>query len=152
MPVCIESAKKLSLSSDKKAVVFVGSLSYAANIQALEWLISDIWKPYFEENKDLELIVGGSNPTAQLEKLLKSVPNCQLHKNFSKVEDIVPVGSLMVAPIQKGAGMKVKLAETLSMGLMIAASDEALAGYMEWDMETLRLFSASQWLRDPMTG
>lgn len=129
LPVCIESAKKLSLSSDKKAVVFVGSLSYASNIQALEWLISDVWKPYFEENKDLELIVGGSNPTAQLEKLLKSVPNCQLHKNFSKVEDIVPVGSLMVAPIQKGAGMKVKLAETLSMGLMIAASDEALAGY-----------------------
>ena len=37
----------------------------------------------------------------------------------------------MIAPIAKGAGMKVKVADTLSMGLMIAASDEALVGYEE---------------------
>ena len=37
----------------------------------------------------------------------------------------------MIAPIAKGAGMKVKVADTLSMGLMIVASDEALIGYEE---------------------
>lgn len=41
----------------------------------------------------------------------------------------------MLAPIEKGAGMKVKVAETLSMGLMIAASDEALVGYEEAEKE-----------------
>ena len=49
--------------------------------------------------------------------------------DFDKPEDFLPQNSLMVAPIPTGAGMKVKVAETLSMGLPIVGSDEALVGY-----------------------
>ena len=35
----------------------------------------------------------------------------------------------MLCPIKKGAGMKVKVAEALAMGAIIAGSDEALVGY-----------------------
>jgi len=49
--------------------------------------------------------------------------------DFNELEDFLPQNSLMVAPIPTGAGMKVKVAETLSMGLPIAGSDEALVGY-----------------------
>ena len=37
----------------------------------------------------------------------------------------------MIAPIEKGAGMKVKVADSLSMGIMVVGSDEALVGYDE---------------------
>ncbi|MCC2728841.1 hypothetical protein LK490_23635, partial [Blautia sp. MSK22_86] len=64
-----------------------------------------------------------------LKQLVTQIPNCVLYENFANLESIVPVQAMVIAPIQKGAGMKVKVAETLSMGLMIAASDEALVGY-----------------------
>ncbi len=131
LPICLPDIQTLSLQSDKKNIVFIGSLNYAGNILAVEDLVKNIWLPNFAKSSDMHLIIAGSHPTDYVRQLASSASNISLIKNFDKVQDIVPMNSLMVAPISKGAGMKVKVAETLSMGLMIAASDEALVGYEE---------------------
>ncbi len=129
LPICIKSETKLTKVSHRKNIVFVGSLCYGSNVNALTTFINSVWKKYYINRKDLNLIVAGSKPDGLLKKLIGSLPNGILYENFRNLEDIVPIGSMMIAPIQKGAGMKVKVAETLSMGLCIAASDEALVGY-----------------------
>lgn len=131
LPICIENETHLSVKSKEKSVVFIGSLNYASNIDALTKFVSSVWLPNYNNRNDIKLVVGGANPKMSLKKLLNSLNNCVLFENFKTLEDIVPVNSMVIAPIQKGAGMKVKVAETLSMGLMIAASDEALVGYEE---------------------
>lgn len=129
LPICIEKDTVLMKNSEKKSVVFIGSLSYGSNLEALKMFLTEVWNPFFTNDSDLELIIGGSNPPQQLLKIIESIGNCKLHSNFSSLIDVVPIDSMVIAPIQHGAGMKVKVAETLSMGLMIAASDEALIGY-----------------------
>lgn len=129
LPICIEKRTELVKVSDKKTIVFIGSLSYGSNVNALADFIQKVWKPIFSQNKELSFVIGGSNPNEKLKQSVKEIPNCTLFENFARLEDIVPKGAMVIAPIQKGAGMKVKVAETLSMGLMIAASDEALIGY-----------------------
>ena len=131
LPICVSDVVTLTKMSAKRTVVFIGSLGYESNSSALFEFIENVWLPYFAENKDIELIVGGSNPSIALENTLQSIPNASLYKNFDSLRDIVPKRSMIIAPIQKGAGMKVKVAESLSMGLLIAASDEALVGYEE---------------------
>lgn len=129
LPICIETETNLTLNSDKKTVVFIGSLNYGSNVDALINFINKVWIPHFLKTKELQLVIGGSNPNEKIRELTKKISNCTLYDNFASLEDIVPINSMVIAPIQKGAGMKVKVAETLSMGLMIAASDEALVGY-----------------------
>ena len=129
LPICIEKETKLQLVSKNKTVVFIGSLNYASNIDALVDFIENVWKPYFGDSTDVSFVIGGSNPTKRILELIENIDNCILYANFNRLEDIVPKDSMMIAPIRKGAGMKVKVAETLSMGLIIAASDEALVGY-----------------------
>lgn len=129
LPICLENSKQLYLQSDIRNVVFIGSLNYKSNIAAITRFIENVWMKYFNSNNNLNLIIAGSNPGNELEQKIRNINNCILYKNFKKIEDIVPKKSLMIAPIQNGAGMKVKVAETLSMGLPIVASDEALVGY-----------------------
>ena len=129
LPICIEKETNLSKKANKKTIVFIGSLNYGSNVDALLKFIQEIWIPFFLMNNDLEFVIGGSNPNESLKQLVTQIPNCVLYENFANLESIVPVQAMVIAPIQKGAGMKVKVAETLSMGLMIAASDEALVGY-----------------------
>lgn len=129
LPICVEKEIELRKMSEKKSVVFIGSLSYGSNVSAVIKFINNVWKPYFAQNDNLSLIIGGSKPSKKIKETVKIISNCILYENFVQLEDIIPKGSLMIAPIQMGAGMKVKVAETLSMGLMIAASDEALVGY-----------------------
>lgn len=129
LPICIEKDTKLQLVSRNKTVVFIGSLNYASNVDALVDFIENVWKPYFGDDSNISFVIGGSNPTKSLIELTESIDNCMLYANFKRLEDIVPKDAMLIAPIRKGAGMKVKVAETLSMGLVIAASDEALVGY-----------------------
>lgn len=129
LPICIKKEIQLINKSDKKTIVFIGSLSYGSNVNSLLTFIEEVWKPFFENRHDISFVIGGINPNDALKKIIAEISNCKLCDNFKRLEDIVPQGSLMIAPIAKGAGMKVKVAETLSMGLPIVASDEALVGY-----------------------
>jgi len=131
LPVCINHAAKLTIKNGIKNVVFIGSLDYGSNVDALTWFINEVWNVYYSKVKDIQFIVGGSNPTKELITLVRGTDNIKMYRNFNTLEDIIPERALIIAPIQNGAGMKVKVAETLSMGLLIAASDEALVGYEE---------------------
>lgn len=130
IPICLEDELKLTLQSTLKTVVFIGSLDYAANVLAVKKIL-EFWKLKYEQNDEIKLLIAGRNPSKEVISIVEETKNAQLIQNFKNVVDIIPMHSLMLAPIEKGAGMKVKVAETLSMGLIVAASDEALVGYEE---------------------
>ena len=134
IPICLKEEILLRKTSDKKTVVFVGSLDYAANVLAVQRIL-ELWKNNYLLNNNIQLIIAGRNPNKELAEHISSMTNVTLIQNFESLSAIIPKNSLMLAPIEKGAGMKVKVAETLSMGLMIAASDEALVGYEEAEKE-----------------
>lgn len=129
LPICLEHTRNLTLKTSKKTVAFIGSLSYGANVSAVKMLIKQVWLPNFAKNEDFQLIIAGGNPADEIYDWTKLASNIRLVADFNEPEDFLPQNSLMVAPIPTGAGMKVKVAETLSMGLPIAGSDEALVGY-----------------------
>lgn len=129
LPICLEHTRNLTLKTSKKTVAFIGSLSYGANVSAVKMLIKQVWLPNFAKNEDFQLIIAGGNPEDEIYYWTKLASNIRLVADFNEPEDFLPQNSLMVAPIPTGAGMKVKVAETLSMGLPIAGSDEALVGY-----------------------
>jgi hypothetical protein len=136
VPICLSNGITLTKMSEKKTVIFIGSLDYQANVHAVLKLISDIWEPYFKNNYSIRLVIAGRNPTKEIKQKCNTCENITLIENFCRLEDFVPTDAMMLAPIEKGAGMKVKVAETLSMGLMVAASDEALVGYNNIDQNT----------------
>lgn len=129
LPICLEHTRNLTLKTSKKTVAFIGSLSYGANVSAVKMLIKQVWLPNFAKNEDFQLIIAGGNPADEICYWTKLASNIRLVADFNEPEDFLPQNSLMVAPIPTGAGMKVKVAETLSMGLPIVGSDEALVGY-----------------------
>lgn len=131
LPVCIKKEKTLKINNGKNNVVFIGSLNYAPNVNAINSFIDKIWIPFFKDNETFNLIVGGKNPHESIVQRLNTISNSELHKNFNSVEDIIPSRSLFVSPIQEGAGMKVKVAEALSMGVGIIGSSETFIGYEE---------------------
>jgi glycosyltransferase involved in cell wall biosynthesis len=140
IPVCLENATQLSgkpllpvdlgKPSTSRKVVFTGRLCYAPNIESVEWLLANII-PKFRGREDVKFIIAGSRPSEHLKKKIREHKNAALVENFLKSYDIIPRCSLAVCPSFSGAGMKVKVADALSMGLVTVASDEALAGYEE---------------------
>lgn len=131
VPICLPKLVELKKESNKKTIAFVGSLNYSSNIQAVKTIVKDIWEKTFSCNDNLELIIAGREPSNELKSLLNKYKNVTLISNFEDLSLILPKSSLLLAPIKEGAGMKVKVADAMSMGLIIIGSDEALVGYEE---------------------
>ena len=130
-PICLDNKISLTLKSDKKTIAFIGSLNYSSNSSAVINFLNKVWDTNFSNNKDVELIIAGRGPGEDLIQLAGKSNNCKVIPEFKSLDAIIPEHSLIIAPIQKGAGMKTKIAECLSMGLPAIGSDEALVGYEE---------------------
>lgn len=131
LPICIKQNDSLTQKSEKKSIVFLGSLNYESNIDAILWFIKNVWEKYYCTNNILRFLIGGCNAPEYLKEVVAKFHNIELYNNFSNIKDIVPINSLFIAPIRVGAGMKVKVAEALSLGCGIIGSEEAFVGYEE---------------------
>lgn len=131
MPVCLEETDLVFKEENGKMnLVFLASLWYEPNANGILWFIKNVWKDIYIKYKDVNLIIGGKNPTDNLMKY-NGNDNIRVYPNFSSIEKVVPKNSIFISPVFDGAGMKVKVAEAISMGFPIVATSESLVGYEE---------------------
>lgn len=128
LPVCIKKPNVLEQieNSNKIKFLLTGSLSYAPNVDGAIWFIQNIWTDFLGEN---ELILAGSNPSELLKNEAKKFNNIKLISNPEDMNSIFNDANVYVAPIFNGAGMKVKVAEALSYGLVVIGTTHAFIGY-----------------------
>jgi glycosyltransferase involved in cell wall biosynthesis len=141
IPVCLKSATKLRGSAvlsvacgsepqPARKIIFSGRLWYNSNIESAEWILDNL-VPAFADCAGLRFVIAGSRPSDELREKICQHKNVEFYPNFKSKDDIMPRFSLILAPDFSGAGMKVKIADALSMGCMAVATDEALVGYEE---------------------
>lgn len=143
IPICVDRFDSNLKKSDNVNLVFMGSLSYGSNIDAIEYFVQNIWKYIEDSFNDIKFVVAGGNPPESLINKLNEYKNIELRANFGNKGDIVNNKSILISPIRTGAGMKVKVAEALSMGLPIIGSTETLVGYEELKEKKNFVFEAN---------
>ncbi|TDP82302.1 glycosyltransferase involved in cell wall biosynthesis [Halanaerobium saccharolyticum] len=129
LPVCIDKSKNLirrTGKNNKITLLITGSLWYGPNFQGIKWFIENVWN---EIKKYCNLIIAGSKPTDYLEKLVSQNIGITLIKNPDSMDEYFNNADLYIAPIFKGAGMKVKIAEALAHGLPVIGTNHAFIGY-----------------------
>lgn len=107
-------------------LLFYGAMNRPENVEAAEWLITNVL-PYVK-NKfvDVRLIILGANPPKEL---IKKQSDSILVTGF--VGDVTPYfqkSYCLVAPLQMGAGVKVKILEALSSGLPVITNHIGIEG------------------------
>lgn len=125
----------MKINVSNKRFCFYGAWNRVENSECLEWFLKNVY-PKLSEEMEFVIIGGGMQETLQIK--LKS------YKNFSYlgfVED--PVMEIakcqaLIAPLHKGAGVKVKVIDALSSGTCVIGTNVAFEGIE--DNEKIRLF------------
>ena len=125
-PVCLPIKKNTKISHDKFTLLITGSLWYMQNVEGIIWFINNVFKNIDE---DIKLIIAGSNPKIDLIVETKKDSRIELVASPSDMDIYFKVSDLVVAPIFDGAGMKVKVCESLSYGLPVVGTKHAFIGY-----------------------
>jgi glycosyltransferase involved in cell wall biosynthesis len=122
--VIIPYFKNISFTDDKKnLILFYGSMGRKLNYLAAIWFIENV---FYLLNNDFIFVILGSNPHPDLlkyksERIIITGYQTDVKSYFEKA-------LCLVAPLERGAGIKVKVLKALSAGIPVLGTEVAREG------------------------
>lgn len=132
VPVCVNevTSDDIYLNNGKRYIMLPGSLWFGPNADGAKWFIENVWENAPTEiTEKLDLVVVGSNPNPDIKQVIEKTNDVKLIENPPTMTKYFNGALAVVAPIFYGAGMKVKIAESMSYGNLIITTTHAFKGY-----------------------
>jgi polysaccharide biosynthesis protein PslH len=110
-----------------RRVLFLGSLDYSANVDAVEYLVREILPRL--RSAGVETVIAGSNPPAALTRLAAASRAPVSVAGF--VEDTEPSfasARMLAVPLRMGGGTRIKILEALARGTPVVSTTVGCAG------------------------
>src|SRR5262249_12060523 len=107
-------------------MVFTGAMDYYANVEAVEWFVTEVLPQIRKQEPRAEFFIVGSNPTARV-KRLAARPGVTV---TGFVEDVRPHllgATACVVPLRIARGVQNKLLEAMACGNAVVATTQAAA-------------------------
>lgn len=109
---------------NKKQVIFYGAMNRTENEEAVEILANEVL-PLVKDN-EVELLIIGSHPTEKV----KTLGNDRIHVLgfVESIGEYFKDALCLAAPLQQGAGVKIKILEAMSAGIPVLTTDVGIEG------------------------
>jgi glycosyltransferase involved in cell wall biosynthesis len=101
-------------------VVFVAHLGWAPNIDAAEWLCTQVWPRVLAAMPTARLQLVGRSPAKRVKRLQS--PGIELHADVESVIPFVAAASVATAPLQAAGGTRLKILEALACGTPVVST------------------------------
>lgn len=105
-------------------LMFWGAMNRMENEDAVMYFINDIW-PYINK-ENVKFYIVGANPTEEVKKLASN--NIVVTGFVEDPKEIFENMDISVVPLRLGAGVKIKVLESLASGLPVITTDVGAEG------------------------
>ncbi len=132
-----DSCRKLGQDKLKPTILFVGSMDYHANIDAVTWFSRVAWPEIAQNHPDLQFTIVGRDPGPAVLALNSD----RIHVTGT-VEDVRPFYASAVAavvPVRSGSGTRLKILEAMASGVPVISTRLGVEGIEAWDKVHLLL-------------
>lgn len=99
----------------KYDIVFTGNMGYAPNVNAVEYLASDIMPKVWEKLPGAKLYIAGASPDPRVRRV--ACDNIIVSGWLDDIRDAYAQSKVFIAPMRIGTGLQNKLLEAMSMRL-----------------------------------
>jgi len=126
LPTIHIEPKSIEKFEKRKNLLFVGGFQHTPNIDAAEFLVHEIWPIIKQKISGVKLYIVGTRPTENIKKLASDDVIVTGY-----VKDLSPYYQeckVLLAPIRFGAGIKIKIIQSLAMGLPVVTTPIAVEG------------------------
>lgn len=110
----------LSLAG-RRRVLFVGSMDYHPNVEAVEFFASRFWPQLFAQRPDLTFTIVGSSPRESV-RLLGQRPGIEVTGTVPRVEPYYAEACVVVVPLFEGGGTRLKIVEAMAAGVPVIST------------------------------
>jgi glycosyltransferase involved in cell wall biosynthesis len=113
--------------SQNHTLLYVGSMDYHANIDAVLFFADEIWPEIHQRHPQLRFVIVGSNPVAPVRKLTER-PGIEV---TGSVDDLFPYyrqALASVVPLRIGGGTRLKILEAMAAGVPVISTSVGAEG------------------------
>jgi|HubBroStandDraft_1064217.scaffolds.fasta_scaffold06538_3 glycosyltransferase involved in cell wall biosynthesis len=111
-----------------ESVVFVGSMNWYPNVDAMLFFLREIWPGLKKRVPGATMDIAGSSPPASLLKLARALPDVAVHGYLPDVRPLIDSAAVFVCPIRDGGGTKLKILDAFAMKKCVVAHPIACEG------------------------
>lgn len=109
-------------------LIFVGSLNWYPNVDAVRFLLQEVWPIAKKRQPELQLDIVGSAPPQSVLNLAAGLKDVRVHGFVDDVRPLIDAATLYVCPIRDGGGTKLKILDAFAMEKCVIAHPIACEG------------------------
>ena len=127
----------LDFNKTEKALLYIGTLSWEANIDGLVWFCNEIWQSVKQQHPDIKLYIVGKKPDVRLKEIAANDNQIILTGFVEKVEPYFQKSRIFITPLRFGSGIKVKVVNALYRGIPCVTTSIGTEGLKVKDGEDI---------------
>lgn len=104
----------------KSTILFVGSMDYHANIDAVMWFAKAVWPEIARNHRDLIFTIVGRDPAPDVRRLASD--RIQVTGTVTDVRPFYTSALAVVVPLRTGGGTRLKILEAMAVGVPIVST------------------------------
>lgn len=105
---------------------FIGAMDWEPNREGLEWFVENVWPAFHLEFRNIKFHIAGRKMDRKIQ-----ADNIVNHGEVSSSKDFMKQHTILVAPYFSGGGMRVKIAQALSLGKPVVTTTIGAEGLTE---------------------
>ena len=109
-------------------VLFVGTFKWLPNIEAVRFLIKEIWPRVRKSVGNAQLLIVGNSPTTEVYALAKKDDSITIRGNVQDIREAYSQAHVLLAPVFSGKGTRYKVLEAMATRTPVVGTKLAVEG------------------------
>jgi glycosyltransferase involved in cell wall biosynthesis len=123
------NTRSISLSDNggSRRILFMGTMDYYPNTDAVTYLIKSIMPFIWKKDQTVSLCIAGKNPPQSIREFASS-PKIELIADPEDMNEVARKCCLTLVPLRFGGGTRIKILDSLAMGLPVVSTSLGCEG------------------------
>jgi glycosyltransferase involved in cell wall biosynthesis len=122
----LETYKQIHQATQPNTVFHFASMDWLPNIEAVEWLLENVWQVVLKKIPDAQLILAGRGMPEKIKHAASK--NITIIENVADSALFYAAYDVMLVPLWSGSGLRIKLVEGLAYGKPIITTSIGAEG------------------------
>jgi polysaccharide biosynthesis protein PslH len=109
-------------------VLSVGTFNWLPNVEAVNFLVKEVWPKIKKLMSETKLWIVGNAPTKEIFEYQKKDTSITITGGIPDIRDAFTRAHVLVAPVFSGKGTRYKILEAMASGTPVVATDIAVEG------------------------
>jgi glycosyltransferase involved in cell wall biosynthesis len=105
---------------NRREILFVGSMDYHANVEAVTWFVSNVWPILKASIPDSTFRIVGRDPSAEV--LALAAPDVLVTGTVDDIRPFYARAAATVVPLRVGGGTRLKILESMAAGVPVVST------------------------------